>query len=477
MKTKIRIWVPLLAILSTSSMKTAHSQQENSDLTGVYVATDLKVLLERENNGKYTAIFKGQQKIKWENWEFKSLESDKGILNGEATFGIRRGEKVLRDSTRIVPRGNTLQVELIQPSWTQPSVRVTFVCRKVDTPELSDFSGYWMAASKDKLILKRDAPRQYSGQSIRYKDGRIFDVSARQLIDDTLILKRDKGYEQEVGRDGDKLVFGGSLIFYPTTATFEASQELTAALKAQEAKDAAELAAAEAWKEEKRQAEIEASRPAPVLSKEIFDNSVEKLPTDFVGNDMSLLIQSLADKKIQPKDEFEKTADYNRRVNLAVAEKMGLAGKWTDSSAFVSTFNERQSLSRYDADKEELTVKLGFLLDYTCKLYNSGTGPTCALKLGWSSKEKFPHSVTDVGVFGHTWNEISLKDVTLNMSPEAAKQIMPRLSLLFLFRLKSHTFSRDYEKNTFNIEPDVNEIWVFNSRTGEIYKKLVAQRR
>ena len=199
------------------------------------------------------------------------------------------------------------------------------------------------------------------------------------------------------------------------------------------------------------------------FSQEVFDNTVEKLPPSFIGNNVNLMMtKPISNAK---KDEFERTDVYTRRINAAVAQAIGLKGEWKDNSMFATILDTIQRDTEYNADKEEMSIYSALGTDERKLLGGS------ELEMLSENVRQFPHEISSGGSGYYAYHNETTGTFKIKMSPEEAKEAKPHLSVLILFRLNHFGYDR---KGWDVFTPTVTEIWAFNSQTGEIYEKMIS---
>jgi hypothetical protein len=86
-----------------------------------------------------------------------------------------------------------------------------------------------------------------------------------------------------------------------------------------------------------------------------FDINVEKLPPDFKGVDIAKLFTLLSKKAPLKKEEFETTAEYEKKVRAAITDDIYAFKLDTDISPFFST---PLVIHPYDADTQKLRIDI-----------------------------------------------------------------------------------------------------------------------
>jgi hypothetical protein len=195
---------------------------------------------------------------------------------------------------------------------------------------------------------------------------------------------------------------------------------------------------------------------------------------------MNLSTQKIS--TVPPKDEFETTADYEKRI-----EKLRAEAKPTRTK-FTLVFNEQ--LSQYDADNQTLNIMT---------LFNKRSGFSTALIKSDTQTSSYDatnafgavRKVTKISTQSY-WLDLksNLADepviVDLKLDIPTAKSLKESLRTLIYFELSEPYVERDLTQKTptFNSPTDTVsltiryitspiELWLFNQKTGEIYFKKV----
>jgi hypothetical protein len=234
-----------------------------------------------------------------------------------------------------------------------------------------------------------------------------------------------------------------------------------------------------------------------------------KVPLNFYGNDFSKLYALLL-TSFKAKDEFETTEAYQKRI--AEGAERVLTGKLSANSLMAFRYDLTDKSidfsAKYNADKQVLSVviesKLVSVLSFDNSLksgYGIPTKDAELNKLGtyegqnaYGAKKEVEKSELNQYLF--TFNNIrefkpflSDNDISLELSlpPEQAREAKSNLSYLLITRLSKPYAGIDVDRLTPKIDNPVDvtsfkrylsgrieEIWIYNRKTGEIYQKLKA---
>jgi hypothetical protein len=249
----------------------------------------------------------------------------------------------------------------------------------------------------------------------------------------------------------------------------------------------------------------------PVFSESPFelDNfGWRKLPHSFIGNDFVKIYLEL-NALFKPKDEFETTAAYEKRI-AAATDKI-LFGNIKPNS-FMSFRNDSVE-SQYNADAQILSVSIKTrpldILDNSIEglrtidvkkdilkelgTYEGQNAYGAKTAITKSEIYKFTIAINNIrdfraylplktDRFASTENHL---EINLNLPAQEAKQAKANLSYLLIFfpekpfvgsssyRLSPKLdFPQDAQFYNSYLRGQLLEIWLFNRATGEIYKKL-----
>jgi hypothetical protein len=201
---------------------------------------------------------------------------------------------------------------------------------------------------------------------------------------------------------------------------------------------------------------------SPDYSTSPFDQSVQKLPSCFSGHDFQRLCDALI---VTRKDEFETTQQYEDR--LRALTKKPLFGNLTLRSVFVFSTEPSLDQVRYDADRKKLDVT--FPTEYGIVTIRS-RDDYCELQLKNAD---------------HLHNSRYDKSLTLgllNTDVDTAKDATLNLRILFLCHLvRTGSSETPYAQaiheepvNRYYVSAKLEEIWIYNFATGDIYAKFGA---
>ncbi len=254
---------------------------------------------------------------------------------------------------------------------------------------------------------------------------------------------------------------------------------------------------------------------AAVAFAQTLSPSATTVPATFKGSDAKAIAASLLVGPLRkPKDEFESTAAYEKRITNA--EAVTLPDGSSASAQLVFKLTDLQggsdgSGAYYDADMETLTLKLDVtavsnysdtikagartVLLATPDFQDLGTyvgqnafgvkreisrSKLTNYRLVINNELAFPQS-EKMG-YGYTPIHVSIKlpVVTARQAKDAfgilyfVKLARPYLSVSFFDKKPEIDSPSEVKSTTYFIYADVLEIWMFNSVTGQIYKKIKA---
>lgn len=246
----------------------------------------------------------------------------------------------------------------------------------------------------------------------------------------------------------------------------------------------------------------------------------EKLPANYEGNDFEKIFEKLSGS-FKPKDEFETTAAYEKRLNEAASQP--LVGNLTAQSkmAFVYKFHEAapETSVSYDADAGKLSVSISLrnndsligryslkslgakeskLLEEKSYEARNGFGASTRVfstkiekyEVVFSNIKEFKPYLSDIGPDGlsdETKYSFSDFRFMLDLVPEKAREAKNDLAYLVIFSpskpfagIGHSRFAPKYDRPIEReeivkyIQGSLDEIWFFNRATGEIYQKIKA---
>lgn len=253
-------------------------------------------------------------------------------------------------------------------------------------------------------------------------------------------------------------------------------------------------------------------------SKVPFDPSIGKVPEGFRGHDLVSLYFALAGK-LKGKGEFETTEAYNKRIDALMAEPV--LGQLTPRSMLATviglTSGGEFSDLQYNADTQLLSVnksldKVPYGVDDlkaidTRRVISTGldfvkAGRTYVGQNAYGVKKRVVEKdeyicdliMVNPGELGfkkpeHDFlgNEQNIS-FDLTMDPATAQKVKSNLKLLVLFQVGAPYvgISKDYDSATIDNPVDltthrffifarVSEVWLYDSRTGEVFAKFPAK--
>jgi hypothetical protein len=256
-------------------------------------------------------------------------------------------------------------------------------------------------------------------------------------------------------------------------------------------------------------------KSADLYSKAPFDKTVSKVPEGFRGHNLASLFGALSDK-LKAKGEFETTEAYNKRIEAALSEP--LVGELTAKSILASviplTSGSEFSNLKYNADAQLLSVDKSMdevpydLGDYETrskqrvlstglgfeKVIRTYTGQNSfGIKRRVVEKESYSCDLIllNPGELGFKKDQYDVLGDRQNivfdvqMDPATAQKAKQNLKLLVLFQVGPPYVgnAKDYDSPTiddpvevtsykFYIYANVIEVWLYDSKTGEIYARF-----
>jgi hypothetical protein len=249
---------------------------------------------------------------------------------------------------------------------------------------------------------------------------------------------------------------------------------------------------------------------APTYSTVQIDPTSRHLPRQYQGIDPELLYGELEKRsKESAKGEFETTEAFKGRI--ARVEMTPLTGNITKDGLIPLAISKESDIfdkvtSRYDADKNELTVTIemeapiiGVQSDFDKRSmplkYIFRPPSTYIGQNAYGAKVRIEKSYTYIfQILIENFRDFlvsqpgTYKDaitVRLNMSPSVAMAVKADLRVLTMFRLREPYFEQGFTSHKPTIaEPkdtlgvyqylvgDATQFWFYNYATGEIYAKL-----
>lgn len=217
-----------------------------------------------------------------------------------------------------------------------------------------------------------------------------------------------------------------------------------------------------------------------------FDVNTEKLPPDFRGHNIKKVIEKWS--KID-KDEFETTAQYEEKL-----EKIGINN--------VLVFRE-DAIVRYDADNQRLLIKApwGRIIEEVTNLgsYMGQNAFGVKKKINridyvfYALKTRIALDFDEHFEWIEDKND-SYRYEIMSILPEEGKRIKDDLKWLIICKIKPADLERynstnsitglsrshykatiddplESKRTVYFLSVEVNEVWLFNFKTGEILKK------
>jgi tetratricopeptide (TPR) repeat protein len=250
---------------------------------------------------------------------------------------------------------------------------------------------------------------------------------------------------------------------------------------------------------------IDNSKETERFSNFEFVKTATQLPPNFIGNNALKIFEALENSnKSQEKGEFETQKQYVDRISRE--RRMPLMGNISKDSilAFAVDVNaiDRVITNRYDADEQMMNYE--FTPDpcqdkLTSSKLDSKDSKRCfnlEMKIvrdrnynatnGFGSKFIVNEKIVFVpSLLIEKWNTSELRKSSIRLTIEKAKEAKHQNSVLMIGKLTSPFISKGFlnTKPTQTNPKDWNwlyrylhlelqEIWIFNQRTGEIYKKI-----
>ena len=237
-----------------------------------------------------------------------------------------------------------------------------------------------------------------------------------------------------------------------------------------------------------------------------FNNQIDSISQSFQGDNVENLYNELK-QKFPPKNEFETTNIY---LNRLVSEDYNSLYSFVIDSYTISV------LSKYNADRQNFDFQIPMYP--TMNLDNTAAGiesyPTVITKMIQDEKSTYIASNSfgnEVQVTKYTGKEYgiaitNLKDlhidrytncynVSIKVPLDKAKNLKENLGILMIGKLKisgkipSYFYSsiryfkptisnpKEFSYLQYLIYTDLKEIWVYDSSTGEIFKKIIINKK
>jgi len=258
--------------------------------------------------------------------------------------------------------------------------------------------------------------------------------------------------------------------------------------------------------------------PAIQYSRVPFDKSVAKVPANFKGHDVVALFAALS-AKLAGKGEFETTEAYNSRIAEVLTQP--ITGQLTPQSSMALVVDltpggEYPDL-KYDADTQLLQVKeyMGEvpydLGDYDVRtkqrvistgretrkvldVYEASNGYGAKADVVKTESQTYDLIMLNPKQFGFKRSETDYLgdrqhiEFDLTMDVPTAQKVKPNLDLLIIFQIappyvgKAKRYFTPKINSPFDttihqhyVYVNVSEIWLYDSKTGEVYQKLTSQ--
>jgi len=205
------------------------------------------------------------------------------------------------------------------------------------------------------------------------------------------------------------------------------------------------------WDFVKEEATLETNIIKRTPSEMPLDISITKIPKDFKGHDFDFLYEVIKGNK-SFKSEFETTDVYQAKV--ADSKALSLNSQFAFFCRQYQPYDD-DTLAfykfSYNADEELFTITLTERKFIKCR-----------------SKDSYYQGET----FFVSNDEILKKPFTLNVKAYLAKIIKDEAILLLLFK-PSKTSQSETEFQTKLIFGKIDNIWLVNEKTGEVYAKFM----
>ncbi|HYH04018.1 MAG TPA: hypothetical protein VEC37_13025 [Bacillota bacterium] len=220
-----------------------------------------------------------------------------------------------------------------------------------------------------------------------------------------------------------------------------------------------------------------------------FDMNVKILPKNFHGHNYEIFFEEL-ESKYAPKDEFETNAAYRNRL-----EK----NNQLFSNFLFALPYEDYPICDYDADKQMIIFKyIKANIDTVNNIYNGNFSlSTNTIRIHNRTYMATDENGTVVEIEENTFNiygfsidsELKFEDIEITIPPSEAKAVKENLKILYIGKARPgrveglfyKTFSHneptmdcllDHYYNYYLINVNLVAIWVYDYKTGKIYKKI-----
>lgn len=253
-----------------------------------------------------------------------------------------------------------------------------------------------------------------------------------------------------------------------------------------------------------------------------FDLNLNKIPIDFKGHNVTELYKKLAEKQVNfEKSEFETYAQYEERMRIESSKP--ILGNLNEESIFAIKNQEPNlypSNFKYDADSQEieLAIELKYFINngghieidekrksieiksfilkdknyqgtnafgVSKEINSTKSSVYCLLIDNWKSFANEDSNVSSLVKFNFKVNPIvakKIKETDLHLESGQlkflyiGKVVKPYTTTGHRYREATISFPYESEKNINYINFDLNEIWVYNKNTGEVYTKIKPQK-
>ena len=254
----------------------------------------------------------------------------------------------------------------------------------------------------------------------------------------------------------------------------------------------------------------QSNAPSKKIVETEFQINVEKLPQDFNGHNLKLLYDSLEKReKTKDKGEFETTEQYRQRIEQDNNKPLLGMININSTIAFVEDVNNLVSNIKnlYNADNKTMTYTLEgersqnseikysssyldkkncFQIDLIVALSKDYVGTN-----GYGTKANVRQTISYIpSLVIENWNQGNWGEIQVNMPINVALTAKNQSRILFIGKLTKPLFSSGYMSSKPTIQQprdsswiynylhlNLEEIWIFNKETGEIYIKFKPQEK